>query len=154
MTAQCGFEVVDSAGSIVGYIDIPCVTHRIIRPGETAWFFLFGESLSTEGVRPHTLIAHMSAKETDWQSYDLDVSDIAIGGTMYTEVVGRVTNTTGKNIDSAQVNCVFFDENGRAMDHAWTIVEDLQPGETSPFTMDAFYCDGFTSYSAWSTSVR
>lgn len=136
--SDCTFDLESSQGNLLSTTDMLFIYPKVISPGESCYIWnTFGTEIPDGSVdEEYILIASPDTKSTDVKSFSYEVSDVSLSKSAgYPTIIGRITNTSGKDQSYYYLSAVFFDENGKAIGMSGTSVDDFMAGQTKSFEL-------------------
>lgn len=131
-------DLEDADGHLVRCINQVNYVPRIIYPGNTGYMFcergdLDGiEDIASIQVKPDFVIRNTSSVLNEYE--DSDIS-FRVGGDYAIEANGRITNSTGQDVNSMDVYIAYFDKDMKLLGIGGSTINDVPAGATRSFGM-------------------
>ena len=141
----CTFDLEDNDGHLLQSDSYINTAPSVVAPGEKGYYYngigngLIGEGVSLDnGVK---LVPQLKISEAKKVPTEYPVSDVTTreGDFGYINVVGRVENTSDKDISYLYISIIFYDENGKVLDVESTGISDIAAGNKGSFDTTCFW---------------
>ena len=136
-------DIENSNGTLEDVLEYVSAKPDIIRPGETTYFF---EETAYDGNETDNLdaVLHVEIKKSKNECLRYDASDVTVRDRSYfgIDILGRVTNNTGKDGDLVTVVANLYNSNDEIIGQEFTyLTEDLKAGQTRAFEISSLLSD-------------
>ena len=147
--SKCTFDLEDNDGHLLQSNNNVFSFSSVIAPGEKGYFFNFmGSTTIDKGVSLDNgikLVPQVKLTKAEAKPAAYPVSDVSVLTGDYDEikVIGRIENTSNKDIEYLYVNVIFYDASGKVIAIAGEDAKNIEAGQKGSFEVYAWGSAGF-----------